>query len=83
YVGMEQGFLSQKGSEVGRGVKGKQVLWRISQSRLAYGIHSHASAKEENINGTGNTVGPTSAGTTRGMSSYAVTGELSRKALNF
>ncbi|GJZ71260.1 putative reverse transcriptase domain-containing protein, partial [Tanacetum coccineum] len=50
----------------------------------AHGIHSPASENKENMNDIGNTVGPTPAGTTPGMSSYAnVTGEPSRKTLNF
>ncbi|GKE40081.1 putative ribonuclease H-like domain-containing protein, partial [Tanacetum coccineum] len=47
-------------------------------------IHSPASANEKNMNDAGTTVGPTPAGNTLGMSSYAnVTGEPSRKNFNF
>ncbi|GKB64624.1 hypothetical protein Tco_0920810 [Tanacetum coccineum] len=49
-----------------------------------HGIHSPASANEENMNDAGTTVGPTPTGNTPGMSSYAnLTREPSRKALNF
>ncbi|GKC63877.1 putative reverse transcriptase domain-containing protein [Tanacetum coccineum] len=92
-LGMERGFLSQKGSGVGSGVKEKQVSIAdksVEVSKQAnvvntglklfpaiskvHGIHSPAS-NEENINDVGTTVGPTLAGNTPGMSSYAnVTG---------
>nr|GEU95622.1 hypothetical protein [Tanacetum cinerariifolium] len=48
-----------------------------------HGIHSLA-CNEENMNDVGTRVGPTPAGNTPGMSSYAnVTGGLSRKDMNF
>ncbi|GJY33524.1 reverse transcriptase domain-containing protein [Tanacetum coccineum] len=50
---MERGFLSQKGSGVGRGVKEKQVLM-ADKSVEVHGIHSHGSANEENKNDDGN-----------------------------
>nr|GEX01982.1 hypothetical protein [Tanacetum cinerariifolium] len=54
-LGMKRGFLSQKRSEVGRGVKEKQV----------YRIHSLA-CNEENMNDAGTTVGPTLVGNSPG-----------------
>nr|GEV97029.1 hypothetical protein [Tanacetum cinerariifolium] len=104
---MEKGFLSQKGSGVGMGVKekkasmtGKSVevvnvnfatrtvvnadLESFPTISEVHGIHSPASANEENINDAGTKVGPTLTGNTSGMYSYAnVTGVPSRKALNF
>ncbi|GKA80421.1 hypothetical protein Tco_0787017 [Tanacetum coccineum] len=90
---MKRGFLSQKGSEVRRGVKGKQVLM-ADKSVEAHGIHSHVSANEENMHDASTinnvaknctTVGPNPAGNTPGMSiSYAnVIGVPIKKALNF
>ncbi|GJX70226.1 hypothetical protein Tco_0307397 [Tanacetum coccineum] len=68
---MEIGFLSQKGSGVGRGVKEKQFLMANK-------------SVEENRNDVGTKVGTTSTDNTSGMSSYDnVTSILSRKALNF
>ncbi|GJZ79978.1 hypothetical protein Tco_0644815 [Tanacetum coccineum] len=92
-IGMKRGFLSQKGSGVRRGVKGKQVLM-ADKSVEAHGIHSHVSANEENMHDASTinnvaknctTVGPNPAGNTQGMSiSYAnVIGVPSKKALNF
>nr|GEW77540.1 hypothetical protein [Tanacetum cinerariifolium] len=50
----------------------------------AHGIHSPASANEENTSDVGPKVGPTPSGNTFGLSSYAnVTSVLCRKALNF
>ncbi|GJX62475.1 reverse transcriptase domain-containing protein [Tanacetum coccineum] len=50
----------------------------------AHGIHSPASANEENMNDDGTKVGPTTAGNTPGISSYANVSSIpSRKALNF
>ncbi|GJY47505.1 hypothetical protein Tco_0436568 [Tanacetum coccineum] len=67
---IERGFLSQKGSGVGRGVKEKQV--------------SMADKSVENMNDAGTKLGPTLADNTPGMSSYAnVTGVPSRKAWKF
>nr|GEX41660.1 hypothetical protein [Tanacetum cinerariifolium] len=100
--GIKRGFLSQKGSGVGRGVKEKQVSIAdksIEVSKHAnvvntgldsfltisevHGIHFPA-CNEENMNDVGSRVGPTPAGNTPGMSSYAnVTGGLSRKDMNF
>ncbi|GKB00632.1 beta-caryophyllene synthase [Tanacetum coccineum] len=49
-----------------------------------HGTHPLASANEENVHDPGTKVGPTPTGNTPGMSLYAnVTGEPSRKALNF
>ncbi|GKE89184.1 hypothetical protein Tco_1566659 [Tanacetum coccineum] len=50
----------------------------------AHGIHSHTCANEENMN-DGTKVGPTLAGNTLGMSSYAklVICEKSKKSVNF
>ncbi|GKB12193.1 hypothetical protein Tco_0846116, partial [Tanacetum coccineum] len=121
---IDAGFLSQRESGAGRGVKEKQVSMANKSVEVskhvnvalgsnsatpnvvntglkafitiseAYGIHSHASANEENINdvgiinnvaNNGTTMGPNPADNTPGMStSYVnVTGEPSRKALNF
>ncbi|GKC68788.1 hypothetical protein Tco_1101386 [Tanacetum coccineum] len=80
---MERGFLSQKGSEVGRGLKEKQVSM-ADKSVKVHGIHSHGSANEENKNDDGNKVRPTLTGNNPSMSSYAnVTRVPSRKALIF
>nr|GEU61225.1 ribonuclease H-like domain-containing protein [Tanacetum cinerariifolium] len=60
---------------------GLELFLTVSE---AHGIHSPASANEENMNDVGTTVRPILAGNTPGMSSYAnVTSEPSRKALNF
>nr|GEW53520.1 putative ribonuclease H-like domain-containing protein [Tanacetum cinerariifolium] len=95
---MKQGFLSQKGCRVRRGVKEKQVsladklvevnthvnvgmginfdtqtpnvvnagLELFLTVSEAHGIHSSASANEENMNDVGTTVRPISAGNTPG-----------------
>ncbi|GJT58841.1 hypothetical protein Tco_1002374 [Tanacetum coccineum] len=98
---MERGFLSQKGSGVGRGVKEKQVSLSDKSAEVskhvsvantgsesfptvfeAHGIPSPTN--EANMNNVGTTAIPTTVGNTPGMSSYAnITGEPSRKALNF
>ncbi|GJW92825.1 beta-caryophyllene synthase [Tanacetum coccineum] len=63
--------LSQKGSGAGRGMKKKQVSMADKSVK-------------ENMNDDGIAVGPTLAGNNHGTSSYVnVTGEPSRKALNF
>ncbi|GJZ18867.1 hypothetical protein Tco_0555457 [Tanacetum coccineum] len=123
---MERGFLSYKGSGVGRGVKEKQVLMADKSVMIskhvnlalgsnsatqthnvvnaglesfptvseAHGIHAPASTNEVNMNdvdtvnnvaNNGTMMGPTPVGNTPGRSiSYAnVSGEPSRKALNF
>nr|GEV23354.1 hypothetical protein [Tanacetum cinerariifolium] len=49
---------SQKGSEVGKGVKEKQVLM-ADKSGEAYGIHSSPSVNEENMNDVGTMLRPT------------------------
>ncbi|GJW02220.1 hypothetical protein Tco_1561076 [Tanacetum coccineum] len=88
-LAIERGFLSQKGSGVGRGVKEKQVLMAdqieiISTVSEAHGIRSLASANEENMNDVGTKVGPTPTGNNPCMSSYANdTGVPSRKAWKF
>ncbi|GJY58888.1 hypothetical protein Tco_0458780 [Tanacetum coccineum] len=90
---MERGFLSQKGSKVGRGVIEKKRSMG-DKSVKAHGNHSPASANEENMNdaGTvnnvvsnGTTVGPTLAGNAPGMfMPYAnVIGKVSRNIVNF
>ncbi|GJV94902.1 hypothetical protein Tco_1546479 [Tanacetum coccineum] len=61
-----------------------EVLKMFTTISEAYGIHSPASANEENMKDAGNTMGPTPNGNTSGRCSYAnVTNEPSRKALNF
>ncbi|GJT10684.1 ribonuclease H-like domain-containing protein [Tanacetum coccineum] len=100
---MEQGFLSQKGSEVGRGVKEKQVLMEdksVEVGKLG-NVTGEQVVKEKqsslvdtttpNVENTGlnsypplHTQGSTPTGNSPSKSSYAnVTGEPSRKALNF
>ncbi|GJU08952.1 hypothetical protein Tco_1125382 [Tanacetum coccineum] len=111
---MKRGFLSQKGSRVGRGVKEKQVSMANKSVEVdehgnvalgsnsttqtidmnvgldfstvfeGHGIHSPASANEENINNVGTMVQPTLVGITFGISSCAnVIGKPSRKVLKF
>ncbi|GJX24026.1 zinc finger, CCHC-type containing protein [Tanacetum coccineum] len=88
HVNVALGSNSATPNDVNTGLK---AFITISE---AHGIHSHASANEENINdvgiinnvaNNGTTMGPNPADNTPGMStSYVnVTGEPSRKALNF
>ncbi|GKA91627.1 reverse transcriptase domain-containing protein [Tanacetum coccineum] len=73
-AGIKQGFLSQKRSGVGRGVKEKQSLMadksvkvsKHANEALAHGNHSLASANEDNMNEVGTINNVANNGTTVG-----------------
>ncbi|GJS50339.1 putative reverse transcriptase domain-containing protein [Tanacetum coccineum] len=92
--GMEHDFLSKKGSIGRRGVKEKNKVVIAMDVVVSLSVIDEPVVKEKqsslvdtsipNVEKTGLTQGSTMAGNTSGMSSYAnVTGEPSRKALNF
>nr|GEX63166.1 reverse transcriptase domain-containing protein [Tanacetum cinerariifolium] len=93
----KKGSMANKSVEVGK--HGNVALGSNSTTRTqtdvnaglefptvseAHGIHSHASANEENMNDVGTTVRPTPVGITPGMFSYAnITGKPSGKKVKF
>ncbi|GJS12851.1 hypothetical protein Tco_0407323 [Tanacetum coccineum] len=79
-LGIEHGFLSQKGIwGEGEVLRRSRFRWRINQLSLesflivseSHGIHSHSCVNEENMNDAGTKVGPTPASNTPSMCSYA------------